>query len=209
MLSADAVRCLREAIDAHQSAIGDHRDAMRGHERAARIVQSLADRGGISQSAVRAAVAAHHRAMGLHRRAADEHEGCLDALTEVLDRSRNPADNTKLVQTSSGLAQSTGSSGGRALSRAARQARALALAPPPTGDGAAGIAHVRDAEFRRAQLHCTLVGEAIAGDGDYLQRQAALRRLARGPSKENRPAWGSVRLAGRKSSYRRVKISGH
>jgi hypothetical protein len=47
------------------------------------------------------------------------------------------------------------------------------------GDGAAGIAHVRDAEFRRAQLHRTLVGEAMARDGEYVERQAALRRLAR------------------------------
>ena len=37
--------------------------------------------------------------------------GALDALTDVPDRARNPADNTKLVQTLSGLAESTGSAG--------------------------------------------------------------------------------------------------
>jgi len=94
-------------------------------------------------------------------------------------RARNPAHGGADRVARAASPESTGSAGGLALSRAGRQARLLALARPPMGDGAAGIAHVRDAEFRRAQLHRTLVGEAMARDGEYVERQAALRRLAR------------------------------
>ena len=129
MLSADARRCLRECIDIHRSAIADHRDAIRGHERAARMVEGLVARGGISRTAVRSALAAHNRAMALHRRAADEHDNCVDELDDVLDRSvpSNPANDSQSLQTSSGVTTGT-SSYIAPLSRAQRQAELLALA---------------------------------------------------------------------------------
>lgn len=184
MLSADATRCLRDAIDAHGSAIADHHDAMRGHERAARMVGSLVNRGGISRAAVRSALAAHTRAMALHRRAMDAHEGCLDELGDVLDRSRNPANDTILVQTSAGTAVSTGSDGGRSapLSRLERQAEALRLAGPPVMDGGAvGVARVREYEFALARGHLEAVARAGAFSRDlsYAERQEEVRRLAR------------------------------
>jgi HK97 family phage prohead protease len=186
MLTADATRCLRDAIDAHRSAIADHHDAMRGHERAARMVGSLVDRGGISRAAVRSALAAHTRAMALHRRAMDEHEGCLDELGNVLDRSRNPAGNTKLIQTSAGTAESTGSDGGRdylvPLTRAERQAEVLRLAGPPVGDGGAvGVARFREHELALAHGHLEAVARAGAfrRDPSYAERQEEVRRLAR------------------------------
>jgi hypothetical protein len=171
-------------MDAHRSAIADHRDAMRGHERAARMVEGLVDRGGISRAAVRSALAAHTRAMALHRRAADEDENCLDELGNVLDRARNPANDTTLVQTSAGTAASTGSDGGRSvpLSRLKPQAEALALAGPPVMDGGAvGVARVREYEFAAARAHLEAVARAGAfrRDLSYAERQEEARRLAR------------------------------
>jgi HK97 family phage prohead protease len=183
MLSADAVRCLRDAIDAHRTAISDHQKSMRGHERAARMVETLVDRGGISRTAVRSALAGHNRAMALHQRASEAHDDCLGELQDLLDRSRNPADNTKLVQTSSGTDESTGSAGGRSLSLAERRADLLALQGPIVGDGGAvGVAAIRDAEFLRAQAHCEAVaraGSAFSRDLSRAERQEEVRRLAR------------------------------
>ena len=195
MLSADARRCVRESIDIHRSAIADHRDAIRGHERAARLVEGLVARGGISRTAVRSALAAHNRALALHRRAADEHDNCVDELDDLLDRSvpSNPANgdglkdihNSQSLQTSAGV--SKGTSSYTPLSRAQRQAELLALAGPVVGDGGAvggavGAAAIRDAEFIRRLAHCQAVaaaGGALTRSPTRAERQERARRLAR------------------------------
>ena len=198
MLSADARRCVRECIDIHRSAIADHRDAIRGHERAARMVESLVARGGISRTAVRSALAAHNRAMALHRRAADEHDNCIDELDDLLDRSvpSNPANgdglkdihNSQSLQTSAGVTKGTSSY--TPLSRAQRQAELLALAGPVVGDGGAvggavGAAAIRDAEFIRRLAHC----QAVAAAGSALYPLADPRGAARKGAPAGPPIW--------------------
>jgi HK97 family phage prohead protease len=154
MMSAEASRHLIRASEAVDEA-DRHHEALGRH---------------LDNGNERAAGAAHKR-LG---RCIGDAQRCFRALADqaVLDDIHA----SQSLQTSSGVTTGT-SSFTAPLSRAERQLEALRLQLP--AGGAVDAAATRDREFLRRLVHCEQVGRAMATDGDFAERQRALRRLVR------------------------------
>jgi hypothetical protein len=172
MISADARRKLGEALDAHRTAGSLYRDCLRAHQRCVRVVQGLAAADGVPKGTAAAyaeTLDRYDRALRLHLRAADEHERAGEMLRGILDDNGGDiGSDTKLIQTSSGTGQSSGSDGGRAAP----------CRPVWDGENVVAFAH---------QMRNHIVADALARSAayrpgspslSYAERQRELQALA-------------------------------